>query len=300
MNKIAVYLSESRPNFLILAVACALIGVSAAYWKSGSINLLYMTIAVIGAISAHAAVNILNEYSDYKSGLESLTIKTPYNGGTGNMTKNLISSKVVLFGGLFALTITIAIGLFFTYKVGYGLLLVGIPGILIITLYTDYITRFPLPCLLAPGLAFGPCMVLGTYFVLQGHYDYTALIASLAPFFLVNNLLLLNQFPDREPDRVVGRRHLLIVSTPKKSAYVYASFKIAAYLSLIVGVYLRLLPAATLIGLLSLPLTIVTIKGVLKNCDDVAGIVPFLGKNVAIILSTLFLIVLGFFISSLH
>ena len=256
----------------------------------------YLALAMIGAMTAHASVNILNDYSDYISGLDDMTPKTPFSGGSGLLPKKMMSPKAALYYGLATLAVTVIIGLYLAYVRGWQLLLVGIPGVLMIVLYTDYITRSPLLCLLAPGLAFGPCMVLGTYFVLQGFFDYTALAVSLIPFFFVSDLLLLNQFPDTEADRTVGRRHLLTILEPRKNAYIYAFLLAGAYLVLPVSVYLKIMPALTLIGLLSLPLAADTVRGVFKNCENIPSLIPFLGKNVIVILSTLFLVALALFI----
>lgn len=297
MNKALIYVFESRPQFIILSVACVLAAAGAAYWKAGNINLVYLALTLAGAMSAHASVNILNDYSDYKSGLDDMTPKTPFSGGSGILPKKLMSPKAALYYGLATLIVTVLIGLYLVYARGWQLLLIGIPGILLIVLYTDYITRSPMLCLLAPGLGFGPCMVLGTYYVLQGYYDLTALAVSLIPFFFVCNLLLLNQFPDIEADRAVGRRHLLTLLEPRKNTYIYAVLITGAFLVLIVSVYLKLLPLLTLIGLISLPLAVATIGGVIKNCENIPSLVPFLGKNVIVILSTIFLVALGLFVS---
>ncbi|NQS75174.1 MAG: prenyltransferase [Peptococcaceae bacterium] len=299
MNKSLLYVFETRPQFIILSIACVLAATGAAYWKAGTgnINPIYLALALVGAASAHASVNILNDYSDYKSGLDNMTCRTPFSGGSGFLPKKLLSPKAVLFFGLATLAVTVLIGLYLVYARGWQLLLVGIPGVLLIVLYTDYITRSPLLCLLAPGLGFGPCIILGTYFVLQGYYDYTALVLSLVPLFFVSNLLLLNQFPDAKADRAVGRRHLLTLLTPRKNAYIYAVIIAAAYLTLAVGIYLKLLPLFTLAGLLSLPLAITTVGGVIKNSENIPSLVPFLGRNVIVILSTMLLIALGLFLS---
>jgi 1,4-dihydroxy-2-naphthoate octaprenyltransferase len=297
MSKAMIYVFESRPQFIILSVACVLAGAGAAYWQSGSINLYYLALAMIGAMMAHASVNILNDYSDYISGLDDMTPKTPFSGGSGILPKKQMSPKAALYYGLATLAVTVIIGSYLVYARGWQLLLVGIPGVLMIVLYTDYITRSPLLCLLAPGLAFGPCMVLGTYFVLQGFFDYTALAVSLIPLFFVSDLLLLNQFPDTEADRTVGRRHLLTILEPRKNAFIYAVLLAGAYLVLPVSVCLKIMPALTLIGLLSLPLAVDTVRGVFKNCENIHSLIPFLGKNVIVILSTIFLVALAFFLS---
>jgi 1,4-dihydroxy-2-naphthoate octaprenyltransferase len=297
MSKAMIYVFESRPQFIILSIACVLAGAGAAHWQAGSINFYYLVLAMIGAMMAHASVNILNDYSDYISGLDDMTPKTPFSGGSGILPKKQMAPKAALYYGLATLAVTVFIGLYLVYARGWQLLLVGIPGVLMIVLYTDYITRSPLLCLLAPGLAFGPCMVLGTYFVLQGFFDTTALAVSLIPFFFVSELLLLNQFPDTEADRAVGRRHLLTILEPRKNAFIYTVLLAGAYLVLPVSVYLKIMPVFTLLGLLSLPLAIDTVRGVFKNCENIPALIPFLGKNVIVILSTLFLVALAFFIS---
>ena len=297
MNKTMIYVFETRPQFIILSVACVLVGAGAAYWKAGSINPYYLALALVGAMAAHASVNILNDYCDYLSGLDDMTPKTPFSGGSGILPKKQMSPGAALYYGLAALSVTVIIGLYLLYARGWQLLLVGVPGILLIVFYTEYITRSPLLCLLAPGLGFGPCIVLGTYFVLQGFYDYTALAVSLLPFFFVSNLLLLNQFPDIEADRAVGRRHLLTLVAPRKNTYIYAALIAGAFLALVTSVYLKLLPLLTLAGLVSLPLAVITIAGVIRNCDNIPSLIPYLGKNVIVILSTLFLVALGLFVS---
>ena len=79
-----------------------------------------------------------------------------------------------------------------------------------------------------------------------------ALGASLVPFFLVNNLLLLNQFPDVAADRQAGRRHLLVQHGPQgRPAATFAAMGGAAYASLVLGVVATgVLPAGALLGLL--------------------------------------------------
>jgi 1,4-dihydroxy-2-naphthoate octaprenyltransferase len=149
-----------------------------------------------------------------------------------------MSPPVALRFGLASLVVTIAAGIYFFLVRGWGILLVGLPGLLLVGLYTQYLTRFPLLCLLAPGLGFGPCMVLGMYYVLQGFYDWTAVAASLIPGFLVSNLLLLNQFPDVETDRRAGRRHLPVVLGKSRSARVYSLLALTTYLWLILKLLL--------------------------------------------------------------
>lgn len=296
-GSLAIYIRETRPQFLILTPVCCLVGAAAAYWKTGTLNLLYLIIALAGGLAAHAAVNVLNDYHDYVSGLDQHTTPTPFSGGSGLLPAGILQAKSALVLGLLTLAITVAVGLYFLIVRGFGLLLVGLPGILLIILYTRYITRSPLLCLLAPGLGFGPCMVLGTSYVLQGTYDLNSLAASLIPGFLVSNLLLLNQFPDIEADRIAGRRHLLVLLGKSKCALVYSVLVLLTYTSIVLAVTTGLLPAPALIALVTLPLALKTVGGVLKNNEQLSALIPLLGKNVAFTLITPFLLAVGLFLA---
>ena len=119
-------------------------------------------------------------------------------------------------------------------------------------------------------------MVMGTDFVLTGHYSWTAFIASLVPFFMVNNLLLLNQFPDVEADRSIGRRHFPIVIGRQSSSLIYGAFLLLAYLSIVLGIMLNLLPCTSLIGLITLIIALPVFSGIYRNAEDVKKLLPFI------------------------
>jgi 1,4-dihydroxy-2-naphthoate octaprenyltransferase len=141
-------------------------------------------------------------------------------------------------------------------------------------------------------------MVMGSDFVLTGHYSWTAFFASLVPFFLVSNLLLLNQFPDVDADRSVGRRHLPILWGRKASSYVYSAFLVATYLSIVAGVIAGALPPLALLGLLALILVVRIIPGVVRYADDLQQLGPYLGMNVLVTIITPVLTAIGLFLAA--
>lgn len=294
VKTIAIYFKETRPQFLVLTPVCFMVGVATAYFQSGAINTSYLIIAFLGGLASHVAVNVLNDYIDYKSGLDLKVIHTPFSGGSGILPGKKMSPLAVLVLGLVSFLITIGVGIYFLTVRGWEILLSGLPGLLLVGLYTQTLTRHPLLCLLAPGLGFGPCMVLGTYYVLQGCYDLNAIAASLVPGFLVSNLLLLNQFPDVEADRDAGRRHLPVLIGKTRSARVYAALALSTYVWIIITVFTGLLPLPTLLALLPLPLALKTIKGVQKYAEKREQLIPYLSSNVILTLATPFLISMGF------
>lgn len=291
------FIGPMRPNFLILTPACVFLGIATAFWSGATLNALYIVLILTGALMAHISVNALNEYHDFKSGLDLVTEATPFSGGTKTLPNNPTKAHLAFITGMVSIVLVACIGVYFVMERGPRILPVGILGLVIIYTYTPLITRSPFLCLIAPGLGFGPLMVMGTNFILTGHYSWTAAVASLIPFFLVNDLLLLNQFPDVEPDRQFGRDHLLIRYGRSVGARIYVLFLMLTYGVIIAGYFLSVLPEGTLLGLFTLILAIPVMRGVIRHADDIPHLIPYMVKNVIINISTPVLVGLGLFIN---
>jgi 1,4-dihydroxy-2-naphthoate octaprenyltransferase len=290
-------LGTARVPFLILTPACVALGVATARWTAGQVNVLHAMLVLVGAMCAHVSVNALNEYVDFRSELDFHTTRTPFSGGSGTLPSSPELARQALGLGVVTLVITALIGLTFVWIRGVGLLPLGLLGLVTIVIYTPWLARVPFLCLIAPGLGFGPLMVMGTDFVLSGGYSWTAFVASLVPFFLVSDLLLLNQFPDAEPDREVGRKHYPIVIGRRPSSIIYGAFLLLAHVSIVAGVLLRLLPWPSLLGLLTLVLVVPTARSAYVHADDMEKLVPYLGYNVIINVATPLLVAVGIFIA---
>ncbi|MCJ7622010.1 MAG: prenyltransferase [Anaerolineaceae bacterium] len=297
MSELKYILGPMRLPFLVLAPACVLAGWGSAAWEVGGISVLYLILAFAGGIAAHVSVNALNEYFDFKSGLDLRTRPTPFSGGSGTLPQNPEKVNYALIVGLVAAGIVALIGVYFISVWGIMILPLGVLGLFVIIAYTPWLNHNVFLCLIAPGLGFGTLMVMGVDFVLSGAYSWTSFFASLPSFFLVSNLLLLNQFPDLEADRSIGRKNLPIVSGRPFSAIIYTIFLALTYLSIVIGVLLGYLPAFTLLGLLTIIPAVPVVMNVLKNADQVEALIPSMGLNVLINILTPVLVAIGFFIS---
>jgi 1,4-dihydroxy-2-naphthoate octaprenyltransferase len=296
MNTLKSLLGPMRLPFLILTPACVAVGVGTAYMQTGTINWLHILLVLVGAVSAHICVNAFNEYFDFKSGLDAKTTRTPFSGGSGTLQAKPEMERAALLLSLTSLAVTAAIGLYFVNLQGWQLLPVGILGLVLLVTYTNWWIRSPLVCLLAPGLGFGILMVMGTHFALAGSFSWASFVASLVPTFLVSNLLLLNQFPDVEADQSIGRRHYPITIGRVASSRVYTVFLLLAYLSIVAGVLMKILPPFSLLALLTAILAVRVVQGVTRNADDIPNLIPFMGMNVIINLATPVLLAIGIFI----
>lgn len=273
-----------RLPFLLLAPVCVFLAAGLAYSMTGEIDWGLLSLILFAAISAHIGVNALNEYQDFHSGLDLQTERTPFSGGSGTLPENPHLAPLALKISVVAIVLTVMSGLLLIYLQGTELLLPGLVGLALIMLYTKVINRYPVLCLLSPGLGFGILMVGGSYFALTGSYNKEVFLVSLIPFFLVNNLLLLNQFPDVKADREAGRRHLLTQHGFKSGSLVYLLFLLLAALALIASVYLGILPLYSLSGLLLIAIGIPVYRAANNTGSDVAPLIPYMGANVGMVL----------------
>lgn len=241
-SAITSVLLTMRLPFLSLTVFCVLLGLATAIYSGIAINWFYFSLCLIGGVSAHIGVNTLNEYQDFKSGLDFYTDKTPFSGGSGslvNAPEQASSIKTIVY---VSLLITIIIGCYFIAIYGAPIFLLGLLGIIIIVSYTKYLNKNAWLCLFAPGIAFGILMVVGTNYVLMGYFSAIALISGSVCALLISNLLLFNQFPDIQADKMVGRKHFAIIFGLHHSLNMYLFFLILAAIILIVACYVNALP----------------------------------------------------------
>ena len=274
-------LKTTRPSFLILSPICVFLGLSTSFATQPQVNLFIFVLIVIGAICAHISVNMLNEYFDFKSGLDLKTEKTAFSGGSGALPGPPKMANTILIIGLVFLIVTIIIGIYLIFERGIQILPIGIAGVVLIITYTQWLNRFPFLCLIAPGLGFGIMMVVGTHMILTEGHSYLPWLVSLVPFFLINNLLLLNQYPDIKADASVGRNTFPIAFGLGKSNFVYAIFLMAAYLSIVIYIAKGYIPNQSILAVIPIVFSLYALVGANKYASRIGDFPRYLGANVA-------------------
>jgi len=138
--KAKLYFLETRPQFLILSVVLGITGTCIA-WYDGFFNLGQALLATFGLILTHISVNTLNDYFDYRSGIDKVTIRTPFSGGSGMIKEGLVSEKEVLWIGIITLAVAAVIGLYFILTRGWLLLPLIIVAAACVVLYSPLIQK---------------------------------------------------------------------------------------------------------------------------------------------------------------
>jgi len=264
-------------------------------WYDGAFHLGYALLAFVGLLLAHISVNVLNDYFDYRSGIDLEVKRTPFSGGSGILPAALLKPRQVFWLGLVSFLLAIPIGVYFVMTRGWLLLPLLLIAAVCIVLYTPFILKLRWPEW-APGIGMGTLPILGMYFVQTTAYSLAAIVASIPSGILVHNLLLLNEFPDTEADRKAGRKTLPITMGKAEASMLYSVLTVVVYLWIIGGVVAGQMPVLSLIALLTLPFAIKAIQGALKH-QEASKLVPAMANNVLVVLLTQLLLGIGYILA---
>ena len=267
----------ARAPFLLLPVTLVAAGAAAAWWE-GDFSWLRTLVALVGLVSLHIAVNAFNEVSDFKSGIDLETERTPFSGGSGTLPSGVLNPVVGTRLGASAAFIGLVAGYWFLSLVGWKLLPILVIGGLAILAYTDFLARHYVGEFFA-GLGLGAMPVLGTAMVQGGHIGPAAVVAAVPAFFMTFNLLLLNEFPDEEADRAGGRRNLVLLLGRTGAARVYGMCALFVPVWLVGAFLLGFIPALSLAAAASSLLLVKPLRWAFLSPEREVPI-PALGANV--------------------
>ena len=269
-----------------------------AWYYQGTLHLGYALLAGFGLVLTHISVNTLNDYFDYKSGIDLRTKVTPFSGGSGILKAGLLKPGQVLAMGIITLLLAAPVGVYFIIVQGWLLLPLLIVAALCVIFYSPVILKHTWPEWSA-GLGLGMLPVLGMYFAQTGVYSCPALLGAVPSFILVHNLLLLNEFPDVEADSSGGRKTLPITMGKKKTAKFYTAMTIFLYLWIAGCIIAGVSPIWTLLAFLTLPFAVLAMRGSFYP-EDEAGIIAAMKNNVLVVLATQFLLGVGYLLAALR
>ena len=303
---IDIWRAQTRSNFLLLSVLLVGIGLSLAALKISGDDFSFVRalLLVVGVVLTHISVNLFNEYSDYKTGIDFNTRRTPFSGGSGMMQAGKTNPRSVLAAAIATLFVALVIGVYFCVISHWLLIPIVALGGIAIVFYTDFLAKWLLGELFA-GLTLGSLVVIGTYIAMTGNWQQPisdvlpleVLLISLPPGILTSLLLFLNEFPDVEADREGGRFHLVIWLGRKKASYLYVFGLFLVFSIIIVLPIVELAPPWILIALLTLPVAIMAGVTAIRYAEDTERLLPALGMNVIVVLATDALLALGYLIT---
>jgi len=268
-------------------------------WQEGVFHWGYFLLTLIGIVCIHAGLNMSNDYFDHLSGNDEINLElTPFSGGSRTIQDSILSARQVLMWSLFFYLIGIAIGLYLALARGWVVLWLGMAGVFLAFFHTA--PPFKLSYLghglgeLAAGIGCGPLIVSGSYYVQTQSPSYEALWASIPVGLLIAAVLYINEFPDYEADRAVGKNTLIVVLGRQHAVWGYVALLVSSYAVVVVGIALGILPHPLLLALLTLPLAYRAIRGAMCFHSNTPKLIPTCAATVHLHLANGLLLSLGY------
>jgi 1,4-dihydroxy-2-naphthoate octaprenyltransferase len=289
---LSTWLRAIRVRFLLASVIAVSNGLAISYWKYSTIDLFYALLTYIGVVFLHASVDLLNDYWDYKRGIDMATKRTKFSGGTGVLPENLLTPRTVYIAGIVFLVLGASIGAYFVAI--RGLAIAVILGFAVIAIYF-YSTRIVNAGLGEIFVAIkGAMIVLGSLYVQNAVFEPAALYDGAIVGILSATVLFINSFPDYEADKSKGRRTLVIILGRKRGSIIFPVFIIAAYGLIVGGIFLDFTRFYSLLSFTSMPLAIKSVILLRKDPQSVDKVVPAMASAVTYSRVTGFLLALSF------
>ncbi len=227
----------------------------------GAFDIWLFLVTLIGAICVHGATNLINDYFDYRSGVDRpgapTTLYRPH-----PLVQGLISPNAVLGVSLGLYGCAALIGLYVVWLKGLALLWFILVGAAASFFYTAGPIKYKYVALgeLSVFLMWGPVIVGGTYFVQRGSLSPEAVLISLPFGLLVALVLLANNLRDIEYDGSVGIKTLGTLLGQRKTLHLYQGLIVLAYLAVLVLVALKIVSPWGLLVFFSAPVALRLIR----------------------------------------
>jgi 1,4-dihydroxy-2-naphthoate octaprenyltransferase len=266
-----------RIKFILASIIAVSNGIAISYWKTGSVDPGYALLTYFGIMCLHISVDLLNDYSDFKRGIDTNTKRTRYSGGTGVIPENLISPRLIYCVGVVFLILGGLTGLYFVTIKGIVILTLLSFAIISIYFYSTNIVNAGLGELF---VAIKGCMiVMGSYYIQSDTIDLTSVFVGIIIGLLSAVVLLVTSFPDYEADKKSGRRTLVILSGKQNSVKIVAGIIIITCGMIIGGAIFNVIPVFSTIGLLSIPFAVKAIHK-LKRFNEPSQLVSSMANSI--------------------
>ncbi|MFB5609684.1 MAG: prenyltransferase [Nitrosarchaeum sp.] len=291
---LSVWLRVIRIRFLLASVIAVSVGLAITWHQNFIIDFFDAILIFAGVMALHASVDLLNDYWDYKRGIDTITKRTKMSGGTGVLPEGLLKPSSVYRAGIGFLILGSIIGFYFVFT--DGLIIAVILGFAILSIYF-YSTK-----IVDSGLAEffvalkGTMIVLGTYFIQSNQITMEPIFGGIVVGVLSSLVLFIASFPDHDADKSKGRKTLVIVVGKEKAVSLFWIFPIISYFFILLGIVLGIFPFLSIITLCSIPLMIKSGLGLKHNFNSISELMPSMSSTLMFSRITGALFVISFLI----
>jgi len=251
---ISAWIRVIRIRFLLASVISVSVGLAITWWYTNNITIVDAILTMCGVLALHASVDLLNDYWDFKRGIDTKTHRTKMSGGSGVLPEGLLKPSQVYAAGIVSLIIGAAIGMYFVATDGIVIGIILAFAVLSIYFYSIKIVDWGLAEVFV-GIK-GSMIVIGTYFVQTTDITEQAVLGGIVIGTLSSLILFITSFPDHDADKAKGRKTLVISLGKKRACSILWVFPVVTYGITVIAVCFEVFPIFCLLILLTIPLII--------------------------------------------
>ncbi|WP_449537349.1 1,4-dihydroxy-2-naphthoate polyprenyltransferase [Ferdinandcohnia sp. Marseille-Q9671] len=265
-NRFQVWWRLMRPHTLTASFVPVILGTVLAFPET-EINLPLFLVMLLACLLIQAATNMINEYFDYKRGLD--TAESVGIGGT--IVRDGVKPKVILNLAFIFFGVSMLLGVYICLNSSWWLALIGTICMSIGYFYTGG----PLPISstpfgeLASGFFMGLIIILLSFFIQTGTVTTVSVLIALPIMILVGAINMSNNIRDLDGDKKNGRRTLPILLGREKSIKFLAFLFTISYLWIILLTFAGISPLWSLLVLVSIPKAVQAVKGFVGKSEPI-------------------------------
>ena len=231
ISKFDAWILASRPRTLAAAVMPVIVGSSIAI-HDGVFHPVAAFVALVCSLLIQIGTNLVNDLFDFLHG----TDKKDRIGPQRATASGLLSKYEMKLGIYFTFGLSFFLGIYLVYLGGIFILLIGIFSIVAGIAYTA--GPFPLAYNglgdIAVFIFFGLVGTVGTYYVQANEITPMVFWSSIPVGALITNILVVNNYRDREEDHSNGKNTLAVIFGERFARIQYVFFMIVSYAILFV------------------------------------------------------------------
>ena len=241
-------------------------------------HLGYFLLTVIGVTINHIALNMTDDYFDFRHSVDRAKDreKNPYSGGSGMLTGGLIKSEQMRRAFIIGYFITILIGLYLTAMRGWTVLLFGAFGMACSYFYTAPPIQYGYRGFgeISQLINFSFTIGMGSFFVQVQRLSWEALLVVLPLGFMMFSMITINEIPDEKDDRTAGKLNLVVRFGTKTAVWLYGFSLLLAYIIIIISPIMGMTSYLIYLSLVTIFLSIKSFNILYQNYHDPLKMAP--------------------------
>ena len=291
---LSVWIRVIRLKFLLASVIAVSLGLAISWNITNEFNAIHAVLTMIGVVSLHVSVDLLNDYWDFKRGIDTNTNRTKMSGGTGVLPEKLLKPSQVYKAGIGFLIFGGIIGGFFVFTFGITIAVILSFAILSIYFYSTKLVNWGLAEVFVAIK--GTMIVLGTFYIQINQILEIPIFAGIIVGVLSASVLFITSFPDHDADKQKGRRTLVILFGKENASLAYWIFPVIVYSIIFIFVSTENFPVYTLLTLFAIPLVVKSGRRLKSAYNDTKKMIEPMSTTISFSRICGALLILGFLI----